>query len=519
MSDSKQISLDKLKTLIEINSKINLNYADPDVLLFSIMESVRALVKCESGAFVLNNKEKGILEFAICLGVKSQELKKMPISRNGIIGWVVENKKPIILDDPNSDSRFYAETFRKIDYPIRNLLAVPLMFQGNCFGVIDLRNKIGDEGFTEDDLEILTLFGKQAITAYLNSVNYRERQNQFEILQNAFDVGKDYHPFFAKNPVVLSLIENIKEAASINSSVLIVGESGVGKELFAEQVHLLSTRKDKPFVRVSCASLSPPLLESELFGHVKGAFTDAVSSRKGRFEVADKGTIFLDEIGELPLSLQAKLLRVIQERKFERVGSSDTISVDVRIIAATNRNLENMVKEGTFRGDLYYRLNVLPINVPPLRERRDEIPGFCDFFLKKFKNETHKDFVGLSEGAKTLILSYMWPGNIRELENAIERACIIGTPPFIKECDLQISQRNLPSSDASSSYSGKYVPSLADIDLNGDRSLKNALNKFKRSYLIQVLNETKWNQTAAARILDVQRTYVSKLITDLDIQR
>ena len=297
--------------------------------------------------------------------------------------------------------------------------------------------------------------------------------------------------------------------------VLITGESGVGKELFAEQVHLLSSRANKPFIRVSCASLAPSLLESELFGHVKGAYTDASSTVKGRFEIADGGTLFLDEIGELPWNLQSKLLRVIQEKNFERVGSSETISVDVRIVAATNRDLEKMIQEKLFREDLYYRLNVLPISVPPLRERKEDLPDLCMHFLSKFKDETHKRFTGFSEAALNAIHSYMWPGNIRELENTIQRACILGKPPLIQVNDLK-----LPGNRASErGGSGEIASMASDIGSRGNKSLKYALDEFKKQYITKILIENNWNQTQAARVLDIQRTYVSKLISELGIKR
>ncbi len=283
--------------------------------------------------------------------------------------------------------------------------------------------------------------------------------------------------------------------------MLILGESGVGKELFAEQLHLKSDRSGGPFIRVNCAALPEGLLESELFGHVKGAFTDAVTNRKGRFEMADKGTIFLDEIGDLPLSLQSKLLRVIQSKSFEKVGSSETISVNVRIIAATNRDIEKLVEQQSFRSDLYYRLNVLPLYIPPLKQRLEDIPELASFFLKKFSHETKKDFSGFSEGAMSAILSYSWPGNIRELENTVERACVIGSPPYVQEDDLLLNIRTMP-----------------DNTTIADKSLKNVLNLFKKHYLQKVLEENDWNQTLAAQVLDIQRTYLSRLIKELEIK-
>ncbi|MBR6155270.1 MAG: sigma-54-dependent Fis family transcriptional regulator, partial [Treponema sp.] len=255
---------------------------------------------------------------------------------------------------------------------------------------------------------------------------------------------------------------------------------------------------------------------SELFGHVKGAYTNANSSRVGRFEMADGGTLFLDEIGEMPLDLQAKLLRVIQEKKFERVGSSETISVDVRIIAATNRNLEEMVKNKTFRDDLYYRLNVLPLNIPPLRRRKDDIEPLANFFLQKYSNEMKKNFQGFSSAASKALYTYSWPGNVRELENSIERACILGQGPLIQMMDLRLP---LPDSDDRDSYGDMVHSSVEDLINTEDRTLKTALSVFKKQYLTRILEQTGWNQTKTAQILDVQRTYVSRLMGELDIKK
>lgn len=506
------ITFDRLKSLVEKYSVINSNISDPDTLLNSLLESVKYLVKCDSAYLLLPGKDKKSFEFAISLGSRNTEIKKYTIDYNSIAGWVSETKEALIVNDVNKDHRFYDKIQEKTQYRIRNMIAFPLVIERDCVGVIEVVNKLDDLDFMEDDLALVEIFGQQASIAYKNAISLKNSRDQLSVYKNAIQAGKDYHPFIASNPVVLSLIDNIKQASSINSSVLITGESGVGKELFAEQVHLRSNRKDKPLVRVSCASLNPTLLESELFGHVKGAYTDAITDVKGRFETADGGTLFLDEIGELPLNLQAKLLRVIQEKKFERVGSSETISVDVRIVAATNRDLEKMIEQGTFRKDLYFRLNVLPISVPPLRERKDEIADLSMFFLNK--SDTHKGFLGFTEAAKKAMLQYMWPGNIRELENTIERACIFGTPPYIQVGDLK-----LPVDVPAEEEKAEILNSVEEASASDDRSLKSAVNQFKKEYVTKILNETGWNQTSAAKILDIQRTYVSKLITELGIKR
>ncbi|MCX7787164.1 MAG: sigma-54 dependent transcriptional regulator, partial [Spirochaetes bacterium] len=240
----------------------------------------------------------------------------------------------------------------------------------------------------------------------------------------------------------------------------------------------------------------------ELFGHVKGAFTDASQERRGRFELAEGGTIFLDEIGDLPLSIQAKLLRVLQSKTFEKVGSSETISVDVRIIAATNRDIEAAVEKGTFRKDLYYRLNVLPLYIPPLRQRTEDIVALSNFFLKKFNRETKKQIRGFSDPAMELLLSYSWPGNVRELENTVERAVVIAKDEFITPQDLLLPMENRESLEH---YSGK--------------PFREALLAFKKSFITHALQRHNWNQTEVAKVLGIQRTYLSKLIRELEITR
>lgn len=521
MSDMNSLSFDKLKTLIEINERINSNYSDINALLVYILESAMRLVECESSSILLLNKEDNSLRFKVALGPKGAEAKNIIVEKNSIAGWVLENNKSVIIGDVSSDSRFSSKVQQKTGYITKNMIAIPMRVKGKCIGVIELLNKIIDKDFDKSDIGILELLANQAGIAYLNADNFRTAQDSISVLQNKVKNGAEYHSFVAKSPVILDLLHIIDEVAKTNTTILVTGESGVGKELFAEQIHLRSDRANKPFVRLNCAALSSSLLESELFGHVKGAYTDAVCDRKGRFEAADKGTLFLDEIGELPLEVQAKLLRVLQNHTFERVGSSETINVDVRIIAATNRNLEEMVQNGSFRGDLYYRLNVMPINVPPLRERKEDISLLSNFFLKKFSDETKKYFSGFSPSAEKVLFEYYWPGNIRELENSIERACVLGKPPLIQAEDLRISNVSSLTKNSVSIQKTDEDSSLVDdifSDLQEDKTLKTAITKFKTAYVKKILESTSWNQTKAGQILGIQRTYVSRLLNELHIR-
>lgn len=499
------VDVEKLNTLVEVNSRINSNYSDLDALLVYILESAMRLVKCESSSLLLIQDEN-TLRFEVALGPKGVEALAIPVSVKGsIAGWIVENNQALIINDVPSDKRFFDGVQNKTGYLSKTMIAVPLRAEGQCIGVIELLNKAGGQLFNESDLNILELLCVQAGIAYQNARSYRRAKNEIQDLKTAILTGFEYHDFIARSTVMTDLLSVIEKIARTNSSVLILGESGVGKELVAERIHLKSEQFSKPFVRVNCAALSPLLLESELFGHVRGAFTDAVSDRSGRFETADGGTIFLDEIGEFPLDLQAKLLRVIQNRAFEKVGSSQTIKVDVRIIAATNQNLEQMVKDGKFRSDLFFRLNVLPIHVPPLRDRTADILPLAEFFLKKFSTETKNNFTAFSDEAIVALNSYVWPGNIRELENSIERACILGTPPIVQVGDLRLNIEKT------------HYDAFSSSDFE-DKTLKSVLFLFKKKYVTDILQQCSWNQTETAKVLGVQRTYVSRLMNELSIR-
>jgi Nif-specific regulatory protein len=280
----------------------------------------------------------------------------------------------------------------------------------------------------------------------------------------------------------------VAQVARTNTTVLIRGESGTGKELIARAIHYNSLRADQPFIKVSCAALPESLIEAELFGYEKGAFTGAYTRKKGRFELADRGTLFLDEVGDLPLSVQVKLLRVLQEREFERLGGTETIKVDVRLIAATNRDLEQAMREGTFREDLYYRLNVFTIFLPPLRERKSDIPLLADHFLEKYARLHGKDIRRISTPAIDMLMSYHWPGNVRELENCIERAVLV--------CEGSvIHSHHLPPTLQTAEASGT-VPRL---------SLGEAVAAYEKDLILDALKTTRGNISRAARLLNTTK--------------
>ncbi len=332
----------------------------------------------------------------------------------------------------------------------------------------------------------------------LSNKNIIEQNRELQKELDAIKKRANYNRIIGKSQKVVKLLDNIQLVAPTKASVLITGESGVGKELVADAIVSFSDRKDKPFVKVHCAALNSNLLESELFGHVKGSFTGAVSDKKGRFEQADGGTIFLDEIGEIDQSTQIKLLRVLQEREFERVGGEHTIKTDVRVIAATNRDLEKEIREGRFREDLYYRLNVVRLEVPPLRERKEDLFLLCTDFLNLFSSENNKKITGFSNDAKAAINNYEWPGNIRELRNCIESAVVMCRSNTIELNDLPPSVSKTQREDI--------------IPLNIGTTLEEA----ERQFIINTLNFCKGNKSKAAEILGIGRKTILRKLSEYE---
>ncbi|MEE9144119.1 MAG: sigma-54 dependent transcriptional regulator, partial [Candidatus Binatia bacterium] len=327
----------------------------------------------------------------------------------------------------------------------------------------------------------------------------RERLKRgIEILSE--ETEERYRLVVGESPKINQAVDLAKRAAASNATVLLLGESGTGKEVFARAIHNWSERKSEPFIAINCVGLSKELLESELFGHEKGAFTGAHQLKKGKMELAHGGTVFLDEVGDITQELQTKLLRFLQEREFERVGGNKPIRVDVRIVAATNRDLDGAVKEGRFREDLFHRLNVIAVNLPPLRERKDDIPLLAHHFLQRFSLETKKNITEISPDAMERLLGYDWPGNVRELANVIERAVVLGKDPKITLNDLP--SRVLGTETRTSSDSQSYHQAIDD---------------YRRELIVKALSEAQGNRAAAAKALGLHRTHLMKLLKSLRI--
>ena len=373
---------------------------------------------------------------------------------------------------------------REKDFPVVMITA---------YGSIDLAVEAMKEGAYDF---IPKPFKPSHIALVVEKALERQRlRREKEVLSE--EVDKRYRLVAGESATLNAAISGAKKAAASKSTILLLGESGTGKELFARAIHNWSERKDRPFIAINCVGLSKELLESELFGHEKGAFTGASQLKRGKIEVANGGTVFLDEVGDISEELQAKLLRFLQEREFERVGGTQLIRVDVRIIAATNRNLEDAVKEGRFREDLYYRINVVPIVLPPLRGRKEDVPTLAQFFMQRFSNESKKNFTQISQEALEALHAYDWPGNVRELANVIERAVVLGRPPTIQIEDLS------PGIGA------------AEVEI-GNRptpvSYHESIDEYRREVIVNALAQTQGNRAAAARLLGLQRSYLLRLI-------
>jgi two-component system response regulator AtoC len=332
----------------------------------------------------------------------------------------------------------------------------------------------------------------------------RALQREVLYLRSELARAHGFDEIIGRHPEMVRIYERIAQVAETTATVLITGESGTGKELIARAIHRQGPRRERPFVAVNLAAIPEPLLESELFGHERGAFTGAYQKKLGKFELAHGGTLFLDEVGALRVDLQAKLLRALQEREIERIGGSRTVKVDVRIIAATNVNLKQAVRDRAFREDLYYRLNVVPLTVPPLRERREDIPLLVIHFVRKYNREFGKAVRGISPGALPVLLDYDWPGNVRELENIIERSIALARGPVIYLRDLPLDLA-LPDAAARSAEPGL--------------SLKEARERFERQFILRVLEGVDWNQSRAARLLGLHRNTLTARLADWGLRR
>jgi len=403
---------------------------------------------------------------------------------------ILENEGPE-LHSPESSSRPGSK-------PARSLLCVPLISTGQVLGVIYLDSSNPATTFSKDDLQLLAAIAGLAAIAIENARQFERLGIEYQQLRTEVSLQ---HDMAGQSPRMREVYQFIERVAPSESTVLIYGESGTGKELAARATHNNSLRKDQPFLALNCAALTETLLESELFGHEKGAFTSAICQKKGLLEVAEGGTVFLDEVGELPLTLQAKLLRVLQEREFVRVGGTRSIKINVRFLAATNKDLQKAVREEKFRADLFHRLNVISLTLPALRDHAEDIPLLAELFAVRNAKKCNRHVKGISPEARACLMQYDWPGNIRELENAMERAIVIGSSDFILPEDLP--EAVLETAPSSASGPAKY---------------HDAIRNLKKQLILSAFDQCGGSPTEAARILGVHANYLHRLIRNLDLR-
>ena len=458
-----------------------------------VLESMAEHMGMLRGTLTLLNRNTGeiFIEAAYGLSVNQQKRGKYRLGE-GITGKVVETGQPAIVPHISEEPLFLDRTGARkhLEKDEISFICVPIKLGNEVIGALSV-DRLFDENISfEEDIRLLSIIAAMIAQAVkLRQTVQEDKQRLLEENIRLQEALKDkFHPanMIGNSKAMRKVYDLIAKVAKTDTTVLIRGESGTGKELVAHAIHYNSLRAAKPFVKVSCAALPESVIESELFGHEKGAFTGAIAMRKGRFELAQGGTIFLDEIGDLSPSMQIKLLRVLQEREIERVGGTDTIKVDVRVIAATNRNLEELIEKGQFREDLYYRLNVFPIHLPPLRRRRTDIPLLADFFVEKYSKVHHKSIKRISTPAIDMIMSYHWPGNVRELENCIERAVILSQ-------DDVIHGHHLP-------------PTLQTAEASGTKprgTLTSALEGVEKELLLEALKSSRGNMSKAARSLGI----------------
>lgn len=403
----------------------------------------------------------------------------------GITGKVVENGKPLVIPNVLVEPLFLNRTGTRSRKEAVSFICVPIKMDGRVIGALSADRLFAESEALEEDMRLLSVLASLVAKAVRNRQEHHRMLEENRRLLKALREQSRPEVFVGASPGLRAVLTQLAQVAPTSATVLLLGESGTGKELAANTIHAGSPRAGHPFIKVNCAALPEGLIESELFGHEKGAFTGAVGVRKGRFEAADGGTLFLDEIGELAVSTQVKLLRVLQEREFERVGGMETHKVDVRVVAATSRNLEQMVREGLFRRDLFYRLNVFPVYMPPLRERPGDIHLLVENFLDKYGHKIGKRGLRVTPEAEALLLAHPWPGNIRELENVIERAVILTTDGVIRP---NLLPPNMQTSGTLSSLHG---------------TLPEALDRLERQFITEALRKYRGNMGRAAEALGI----------------
>lgn len=477
-------SREYLQGLFEISQAIS-QVQDPEEVLRKVMDVAVETAGAERGFLVLK-EATGQLRLAVSHNISEEGASQIRRPPRSIVNQVLETGEPILSTDAAVDERFSASE-SVLDIQVRSVACVPMVVHGQVRGAIYLDSLTGTGRFNQETLLFLTAFASQAGIALENARLYASLREENRQLREQLRSEYDFSEIVGNSPALREVFEILPEVSASDATVLIEGESGTGKELVARAIHQNSPRRHHPFVTVFCSSLAESVLESELFGHRRGAFTGANETRVGLFETANHGTLFLDEIGELGPQIQVKLLRFLQNGEFRRVGETQVRHSDVRIVAATNRVLAEEVRAGHFREDLYYRLNVIHISLPPLRERKEDIPVLADHFLRKFARRSPKKILGFTPEAYRALRDYSWPGNIRELENAVERAIVLAKSEYITPEDLRLEP-------------------LREVESAGDT--EKTLEDVQREHVLRVLRANDGNISRTAKKLGVSRRWL-----------
>lgn len=499
-----------------------------------IMQIISEKLDMHRGTLVLLDESTGRLRTEAAVGLAPGDIERNRFALGeGITGNVVATGRARTVADIRNDPDFLNRTGRlgaEQSGQQISFLCVPIRIEGRTAGALAVDKPFVSEGQLRNDeifIEIIAAFLAQAIQ--INRMVLRQKEELLEENAQLRAQVRDRYRFeniIGDAPAMHEVFATVGQVANSRATVLLLGETGTGKEMIAKAIHYNSPRKEKPFIRVNCGAMTSTLLESELFGHVKGSFTGAIKDKIGRFEAADGGTIFLDEIGTMEPQLQVKLLRVLQEREFERVGDTQVVKVDVRVIAATNVDLQEEVAKGTFREDLFYRLNVVPVYLPPLRNRREDIPRLIDFFLDKYNAINDRKLRRISRDMLNVLLRYPWPGNVRELENAIERAVVLSRDEDFTEDLLPLSVRMF-AQQRRTSQSSESIETLtrrlsdqaiADYELREGEIYQLVIDQIEHALIDRALARCGGVKTKAADFLGINRNTLNKKVKDLGIE-
>ncbi len=484
-----------LSTLLKISSAIG-SLRDIDALQWQLLAMLFDVIPAERGAILVREENTG--EFSAPTAWDRAAGPDHPVHINRALAQRVVEERVAILDFDTNLPESAFPSGEAAQPAGTSLLCVPLATSSQALGLIYMDTRNPATRFSNDDLQLLSAIAGLASVAIENARQFERLDSENLRLRAEMQFQ---HDMIGRGPRMRQVYQFIERVAPSDSTVLILGESGTGKELASRALHLNSPRKSFPFMALNCAALSETLLESELFGHERGAFTSAITQKKGLLEVAEGGTVFLDEIADMPLAIQAKLLRVLQEREFVRLGGTRSIKLNVRFIAATNKDLQKAVREEKFRLDLFYRLNVVSFSMPPLRDRPEDVPLLTDHFISRYSARANRKIKGLSPAARATLAGYDWPGNIRELENAIERALVVGTSEWILPEDL-------PEVLADSS-----------IRVSADAgSFHESIRVAKKQLILQALEESQGSFTHAAKLLDLHPNYLHRLVANLGLK-